>query len=285
MKTDLKKWSTLFLFLCSTGVLFAQYKYCDIVRPDYQKVVVREILTCFSHGIEIDDDELAQFIVGETSPGYDPTLRPPIPDLFRDGGDFIFSWEDVPNYTFYEVSTLNMRTGEVTTELTKDNRFSFTKNGDYHAFLFATQRWILGEKRTRSASFIIIDEKPILTDGFATYPCTCNDDIIFSSGINAHSNGFKAPNSSSLNKLSIFPNPSSSEFNLSYELSSPQEVSILLVDAFGKTHRELRTPEQQFAGKYQLLVDLNGLPNGWYQCILKTADKWESASILKMDKG
>ena len=108
--------------------------------------------------------------------------------------------------------------------------------------------------------------------------------MLSSSAVKGHLDDLKASNRTIDQTFEVFPNPGSGEFNISYELSSTQEVSILLVDALGKIYREFKTAELQFSGKHQLTVRLDGLPNGWYQCILKTGDKWESASILKMDK-
>ena len=174
MKTDLIKTALFLIFTWSAATLSAQYEYCTILNPDNQKTVLQEIKSCYSYGIEISDDELINFLAGKSTPTYDPTLFPPIPEHTRNGGEVLFWWEDVPDYTNYQVRTLNLRTGSTTDELTEKPRFRFDKNGDIFIFLFATQHWNALGKKVKSAEYIIIDEKPIFKDDSVAYPCTCD---------------------------------------------------------------------------------------------------------------
>ncbi|HEY6171375.1 MAG TPA: aryl-sulfate sulfotransferase [Candidatus Kapabacteria bacterium] len=91
-----------------------------------------------------------------------------------------------------------------------------------------------------------------------------------------------AVNETSVNTVSVmcYPNPSSSIFHVEYELSTPETVTISVVDCLGRIvsiENEIRSS----IGKNKHTVDISGFPNGVYKCILSTQGQKIWTTIIK----
>jgi PKD repeat protein len=78
-----------------------------------------------------------------------------------------------------------------------------------------------------------------------------------------HSNGTSVPQVASLLGFSLYPNPSSGEVNLSFQITQPVQLSVRIYDESGKlVHTE---PEKDFTtGSHLLKLQLSHLPAGNY---------------------
>lgn len=70
-------------------------------------------------------------------------------------------------------------------------------------------------------------------------------------------------------ELSLYPNPNNGVFTLEYHLSETTEVSLRILDAFGKNIQSVNLGTKA-TGLHTLPVDISGSPNGNYLLILKT---------------
>lgn len=66
------------------------------------------------------------------------------------------------------------------------------------------------------------------------------------------------------NALNIFPNPSTGEFTVKYDVLKRADVTLNIMDINGKIIRTLSNVTNQYEGKYQIPVNANDLPNGIY---------------------
>ncbi len=73
-------------------------------------------------------------------------------------------------------------------------------------------------------------------------------------------------------EVSIYPNPGSREFTISYEVKKRADVIANLLDIKGARIKNLITVSQQYEGKYQVGVDAGDLPNGIYFIDLVNGD-------------
>ncbi|MES2567847.1 MAG: T9SS type A sorting domain-containing protein [Bacteroidota bacterium] len=75
------------------------------------------------------------------------------------------------------------------------------------------------------------------------------------------------------NQLSIFPNPSNGEFNVSYVVLKRSYVNLTIYSINGALMNTVVDSTRQYEGKYQIPVNLNELPNGIYLVTLIIGDK------------
>ncbi len=66
-------------------------------------------------------------------------------------------------------------------------------------------------------------------------------------------------------QMTVSPNPSSGQFNLTFDAADGAPTTLLVSDAFGKTVQEL-----QLGGQLQAQIDLQSLPNGSYFLQIRT---------------
>ncbi len=76
-----------------------------------------------------------------------------------------------------------------------------------------------------------------------------------------------------VNKLTVYPNPSNGEFTVSYNVVKRADISLVIYDLKGVLLRSLVNVHAQYEGKYQIPVNLNDLPNGIYIVSLINGDK------------
>lgn len=62
----------------------------------------------------------------------------------------------------------------------------------------------------------------------------------------------------------VYPNPSASVFNISYENTGRSDISLHIFDMQGSLVKPVASIKEQYEGKYVIPVDLNGLPDGIY---------------------
>jgi hypothetical protein len=68
------------------------------------------------------------------------------------------------------------------------------------------------------------------------------------------------------NSVTIYPNPVSSEVNISYYSDRSEAITIKVLDGLGATVRIINTESNK--GKNTIQIDVNELPVGVYQILL-----------------
>ncbi len=81
--------------------------------------------------------------------------------------------------------------------------------------------------------------------------------------------------------LKNWPNPSIDQTTIEYVLSTSEEISLSLIDAYGQSVRTLKEPTMVEAGAHQLTLDLGELPSGIYWCVLKTQQERKIIRLIK----
>jgi len=86
------------------------------------------------------------------------------------------------------------------------------------------------------------------------------------------------PNLINENTATLFPNPSSGEFSIRYEVKQKGIVQIDIYDINGSLIKNVVNNQTQNTGKYVLPTDLKGVANGIYICSIvvngkKTAER------------
>ncbi|HEY1038643.1 MAG TPA: T9SS type A sorting domain-containing protein [Bacteroidia bacterium] len=66
----------------------------------------------------------------------------------------------------------------------------------------------------------------------------------------------------------VYPNPSSGEFNIKYDVTQKGLVQVDLYDINGKLVKNIVNNQMQHTGKYVIPVDLKGVANGIYICTI-----------------
>lgn len=115
---------------------------------------------------------------------------------------------------------------------------------------------------------MIAYDPPVLNDTVADRPVTdsglVNEDVK------------RLAESSLLNpgkELSVYPNPSSGEFTIAYDLLKRADVTIAIYSMNGAVVKSVTDTKGQYEGRYRLPVNLNELPNGIYIVSLISGDK------------
>ena len=80
--------------------------------------------------------------------------------------------------------------------------------------------------------------------------------------------------------LSVFPNPTSTNLNVSFNLPKADEMSIALYDFQGKIVLEKQLGTKAM-GKYQELFNISALPNGVYVCRISGMHNSITKQIIK----
>lgn len=80
-------------------------------------------------------------------------------------------------------------------------------------------------------------------------------------------------------EISIYPNPSSGRFNLSYMLSKPGIVKVNVLNLHGETLQNFSTGNQN-PGEHILKVDLSQLPDGLYFIRLQAGKRVETVKVV-----
>lgn len=83
-----------------------------------------------------------------------------------------------------------------------------------------------------------------------------------------------------LSYLDAYPNPSTGEFTIQYELEKPAKTRILVTNMVGQTVKMVDNLENLGAGEYYQDVDLQDLPAGTYFYTLLADDKKATGKIL-----
>jgi hypothetical protein len=86
-------------------------------------------------------------------------------------------------------------------------------------------------------------------------------------------------NPSASARMAFSPNPASGRAQLWFDLPSPADVLIRLVDMNGRTVRTI-TRSQFTAGSHSLEIDLGGLPEGIYEAVLTSATVKGSVKVI-----
>lgn len=80
--------------------------------------------------------------------------------------------------------------------------------------------------------------------------------------------------------LQVYPNPSGGEFTITYTLSKPADVSLLIFDQAGSLVRELINIRSQHPGNYRIPVTLSDKPAGVYISVCTVNGKQSSVKLL-----
>ncbi len=81
--------------------------------------------------------------------------------------------------------------------------------------------------------------------------------------------------------VSIFPNPSSTKFTISYTLKDPARVNIAVMNSLGQTVKAL-PDEQRVPGTYQVNWTTEGFPAGMYYLRINAGDKSVTEKMIKI---
>lgn len=73
--------------------------------------------------------------------------------------------------------------------------------------------------------------------------------------------------------LSVYPNPSSGEFTIKYDVSKRADITINIYDLKGELVRNIINQPSQYEGKYQIPVNLKDMSSGIYIVSLTNGDK------------
>jgi len=75
------------------------------------------------------------------------------------------------------------------------------------------------------------------------------------------------------NRLSVFPNPSSEEFTITFSLEYDSKISLELFDVLGQNINTILSPQQSSAGVFQIDYQNNNLKKGTYILLLRKDDE------------
>ena len=71
--------------------------------------------------------------------------------------------------------------------------------------------------------------------------------------------------------FNVYPNPTATNLNLSFELTESLQVGVTVTNAMGQIVRQI-TPNSMNTGEQMLLIPVNDLPNGVYNLTLQTEE-------------
>ena len=80
--------------------------------------------------------------------------------------------------------------------------------------------------------------------------------------------------------MSVFPNPTSINLNVSFKLPKADKMSIVLYDLQGKVVLEKKLGTKAM-GKYQEVLNISALPNGVYVCRISGGHNSITKQIIK----
>lgn len=109
---------------------------------------------------------------------------------------------------------------------------------------------------------------PVIRDSVTDYP------VIDSNLVNEEVKRMAESLTSNPGKeFSVYPNPSSGEFTIAYDLLKRSDVKIAIYNMNGALVKSVTDTKGQYEGRYRLPVTLNELPNGIYIVSLINGDK------------
>jgi hypothetical protein len=80
--------------------------------------------------------------------------------------------------------------------------------------------------------------------------------------------------------VNVYPNPTSTSLNISFNLPQADEISINLYDTQGKLISEKNIGKKE-SGKYQEVIDLTNVPQGTYVCRIVGIHNTITKQIIK----
>lgn len=254
----------LFLFYFLPPPSLPAQATCDSWPPEQYHQIAEELMARCSTHINLPFSQLLAFLREEDAHLYHPTIAAPCP--FPSGiptpGTFSFVWDPIPGAEHYTIRFLNLSTGDSGEFHPTNPEFTLTHSPtDHYLFLFSTTSTNRSQQLQKSGNYIIIDEKLIII----TYPP--DDYNLFKKALTDNTAKDALP---TLSELRISPNPSSHLTYLEYELTSPQEVSIQIIDAWGRLRQSLQNAIPQAAGRYRLQISAEEWSAGNYYCRIQT---------------
>jgi hypothetical protein len=81
-------------------------------------------------------------------------------------------------------------------------------------------------------------------------------------------------------EVNVYPNPTSTSLNISFNLPQADEVLIHLYDTQGKLISEKKIGKKE-SGKYQEVIDLTNIPQGTYVCRIQGKHNAITKQIIK----
>ncbi len=115
---------------------------------------------------------------------------------------------------------------------------------------------------------IAYDSPPALKDTLADHP------VIDSSLVNKEAKRLTESSMPKPDKVfSVYPNPSTGEFTIAYDLLKRSDVKIAIYNMNGALIKSVTDTKGQYEGRYRLPINLNELPNGIYLVSLINGDK------------
>lgn len=126
----------------------------------------------------------------------------------------------------------------------------------------------------------VIDPPEVVMVGMIAYePPLVNDSVVDSPVIDSNlvnEEAKRLAESTTLNHdkiFSVYPNPSTGEFTIAYDLLRRSDVKIAIYNMNGALVKAVTDTKSQYEGRYRLPVNLNELPNGIYIVSLIHGDK------------
>lgn len=90
----------------------------------------------------------------------------------------------------------------------------------------------------------------------------------------------RSTNTIKTDKIMVSPNPFLERTTINWQLSKPQEISILLFDTYGRQVQEIQALKQYQSGEHQFVFQDGGLASGVYLIVLKTAEQIFTKSVV-----
>jgi hypothetical protein len=81
-------------------------------------------------------------------------------------------------------------------------------------------------------------------------------------------------------EVNVYPNPTSTSLNISFNLPQADDVSINLYDTQGKLISEKKIGKKE-SGKHQEILDLTGIPQGTYICRISGQKNMITKQVIK----
>jgi len=86
---------------------------------------------------------------------------------------------------------------------------------------------------------------------------------------------------STVENISLFPNPTSADVQLTFYLKDSQKVEISIYDLTGKKAKQIGH-EVHYPGKHELIINMDELEEGIYFCQVKIGNKMVTKKIIKI---
>ncbi len=115
------------------------------------------------------------------------------------------------------------------------------------------------------------------TFGMNTPAFFCIDNLTLNTHLDTTGLGIK--NYSSMNDLSVYPNPTANETEIAYNTSTPVPINMKLVDMLGNEILSQRS--QSYTGLNKLRIDVSYLPAGVYYITLNTGNNLLTRKLIK----